>query len=39
MKRLMEEVVARHVEAMHYSASAGICVGGKVAKPDTNPGF
>ena len=26
MKRLMEEAVARHAEAVHYSASAGIRV-------------
>ena len=26
MKRLMEEVAARHVETIHYSASAGIRV-------------
>ena len=38
MKRLMEEAAARHVEAIHYSASAGIPVGGKAAKADTNPG-
>ena len=27
MRRLMEEAEARHVEAVHYSASAGIRVG------------
>ena len=39
MKRLMEEAAARHVEAIHYSASAGIRVGEKAAKPDSKLGF
>ena len=39
MKRLMEEAAARHIEAIHYSASASIRVGEKAAKPDSNPGF
>ena len=39
MKSLMEEAATRHIEAIHYSASVGIRVGGKVAKLDTNPGF
>ena len=40
MKRLMEEATARHVETVHYSASAGIWVGAarleRRAKPDSN---
>ena len=39
MKRLMEEAAARHVEAIHYSASAGICVGEKAARTDSRSGF
>ena len=39
MKRLMEEAAARHVEAVHYSASAGIRAGEKPAKSDSKPGF
>ena len=39
MKRLMEEAAARHVEAVHYSASAGIRVGEKATKPDSKFGF
>ena len=39
MKRLMEEATARHVQVIYYSASASIRVAGKVAKPDTKPGF
>ena len=31
MKRLMEEVKARHVEAIHYLASAKIRVGGETS--------
>ena len=31
MKRLMEEAEARHVEAVHYSASAKIRVGGETS--------
>ena len=36
---MMEEAVARHVQAIHYSASAGIRVGEKVTKPDSKSGF
>ena len=36
---MMEEAAARHVEAIHYSASAGIRVGEKVTKPDSKSGF
>ena len=32
MKRLMEEAAARHAETVHYSASAGIRVGGGEAR-------
>ena len=39
MKRLMEEAAARHVEAVHYSASAGIRVGEKATEPDSKFGF
>ena len=39
MKRLMEEAAARHVEAIHYSASAGIRVGEKASKSDSKSGF
>ena len=39
MKRLMEEAAARHVEVIHYSASADICVGEKATKPDSKSGF
>ena len=39
MKRLMEEAAARHVEAIHYSASVGIRVGEKAAQPDSKSGF
>mgnify|MGYP000630293326 FL=1 len=39
MKRLMEEAAARHVEAIHYSASAGIRVGERATKPDSKTGF
>ena len=39
MKRLMEEAAARHIEAIHYSASVGIRVGEKAAKPDSKSGF
>ena len=40
MKMLMKEVAARHVEAIHYSASRSIRVGiGKATIVDTNPGF
>jgi hypothetical protein len=27
LKKIVEEEDAKHVEAMHYAASAGICVG------------
>ena len=37
---LMKEVAARHVEAIHYSASTSIRVGvGKAISADTNPMF
>ena len=40
MKRVMEEVVGRHVEAINYSASADIRVGEeKATSPDANPVF
>ena len=39
MKSLMEEAATRHIEAIHYSASVGIRVGEKVAKPNTKPEF
>mgnify|MGYP007109629560 FL=1 len=40
MKMLMKEVAARHVEAIHYSASTRIRVGvRKAIGVDTNPGF
>ena len=39
MKRLMEEAATQHIEAIHYSASVGICVGGKATNTDINPGF
>ena len=39
MQRLMEEAAARHVEVIHYSASAGIRVGEKATKPDSKSGF
>ena len=32
MKRLIEEVAARHVETVHYSTSVGIRVRGENAK-------
>jgi hypothetical protein len=32
MKRLMEEPAARHAETVHYSASAGIRVGGEESR-------
>ena len=38
MKRIMEKATTQHIETIHYSTSVGIRVGGKVAKPDTNPG-
>ena len=40
MKRLMDEVVAWYVEAMHYSASTAIRVDvGKATSIDRNPEF
>ena len=39
MKRLMEEVAARHVETIHYSASTGIRVREKAVEFDSKPGF
>ena len=37
---LIKEVAARHVEAIHYSASTSIRVGvGKAISADTNPRF
>ena len=37
--RDIEEAAARHIEAIHYSASAGIRVGEKAIKPDSKSGF
>ena len=39
MKRLMEEAAARHAETVHYSASAGIRVGGSEARKANEAGF
>ena len=39
MKRLMEEATARHTETVHYSASAGIRVGGGEARKTNEAGF
>ena len=39
MKRLTEEAAARHIEAIHYSASADIRVGRQVTSPEENPEF
>ena len=39
MKRLMEEAPARHAEAIHYSASAGIQVGGSEDQKPKNSRF
>ena len=39
MKRLMAEAAARHVEPVHYSASAGIHVGEKATKPNSKYRF
>jgi hypothetical protein len=41
MKRTMEEATARHAETVHYSASAGIRVGGEETRKtkDSGPGF
>jgi hypothetical protein len=39
MKRLMEEAAARHAETVHYSASAGIRVGGEETRKMTDSGF
>jgi hypothetical protein len=39
MKRLMEEAAARHAETVHYSASAGIRVGGEETQNTQDIGF
>ena len=40
MKRIMEEAVAQNTETIHYSMSAGICVGGEMgATSGSNTGF
>jgi hypothetical protein len=39
MKRLMEEAAARHAETVHYSASAGIRVGGEESRKAKDSGF
>jgi hypothetical protein len=39
MKRLMEEAATRHAEIVHYSASAGIRVGGEETRKMTDSGF
>jgi hypothetical protein len=39
MKRLMEEAAARHAETVHYSASAGIQVGGEEGQKAKDSGF
>ena len=39
MKRLMEEAAARHAETVHYSASAGIQVGGSGAWKESKAEF
>ena len=39
MKRLMEEATARHVEAIHYSASARIQVGSDEGRKMKDSGF
>ena len=39
MKRLMEEVAARHAKAIHYSASAGIRVGSDGGQKTKDSGF
>ena len=40
MKRVIEEVVARHIKAIHNLASTDIRVGGEMAISfDANPGF
>ena len=40
MNMLMKDVAARHVKAIHYSASTSIRVGvGKAISADTNPEF
>ena len=39
MKRLKDEAVARHAEAIHYSASAGIQVGGNEDRKTRDSGF
>ena len=39
MTRLMEEATTRHIKAVHYSASASICIGENPTKPNSKPGF
>jgi hypothetical protein len=39
MKRLMEEAAARHAKTIHYSASAGIRVGGEETRKTKDSGF
>jgi hypothetical protein len=39
MKRLMEAAAARHAETVHYSASAGIRVGGEESRKAKNSDF
>ena len=39
MRRLMEEAVARHAETVHYSATAGIRVGGDECRKMKDSGF
>jgi hypothetical protein len=39
MKRLMEEAAAHHAETVHYSASAGIRVGGEESRKAKDSGF
>ena len=36
---MMEEAAARHAETVHYSASAGIRVGGSKARKESKVGF
>ena len=36
---MMEEAAARHAETVHYSASAGIQVGGNEARKESKTGF
>ena len=37
MKRLVEEAAARHADAIHYSASVGIRVGGSEGEKMKDP--